>query len=247
MAYNIVTDEALKEIMLKTKQGLNDKVSKESGKTLTANDLTDALKKSYDEAVSDVTALKAVGSEKNIINTVKVNGTALTPDSARAVDVTVPTDSDIKKTVEGYGYQTASDVNTAITDKGYQTASDVETIVDGKGYQTATQVNTAIEGKGYQTSSDVQKAINDALADVTGIDIQVVTTLPTIGTKGVIYLVAHSHGDNDSYDEYVWLSSAEKYEKIGSTDIDLSAYTKDTDFTDVGASEIDTLWDAVTV
>lgn len=40
---------------------------------------------------TDIDALQAVGSEKNTIVTVKVNGTALTPDANRAVDVEVPT------------------------------------------------------------------------------------------------------------------------------------------------------------
>lgn len=38
-----------------------------------------------------VSALEAVGAQANVIETVKVNGVALTPDAAKAVDVTVPT------------------------------------------------------------------------------------------------------------------------------------------------------------
>lgn len=40
------------------------------------------------------------GGEANVIEVVKVNGTALTPDSDKAVDVTVPTES----TVSGWGF-----------------------------------------------------------------------------------------------------------------------------------------------
>ena len=40
------------------------------------------------------------GGEANVIETVKVNGTALTPDANKAVDVTVPTES----TVAGWGF-----------------------------------------------------------------------------------------------------------------------------------------------
>lgn len=43
------------------------------------------------ENASAIEALEAVGSEKNTIVTVKVNGTALTPDASRAVNVSVPT------------------------------------------------------------------------------------------------------------------------------------------------------------
>lgn len=243
--YNVITNEALTELITKVKAALAEKVAKESGKGLSANDLTTALKKAYDQAVTDVAALKTAGVEKNVINTVKVNGTALTPDSSRAVDITVPTTTQIKSQIEAYGYQNSAQVESAITAKGYQTATQVNSAITAKGYQTATQVNTAIEGKGYQTSSQVQSAINEALSDITGIDIQVVTSLPTTGVKGVIYLVAHSHGTTDSYDEYIWVASTSKFEKIGNTDIDLSEYTKTSDFTEVTAADIDTLWDSV--
>lgn len=76
------------------------------------------------------------------------------------------------------------------------------------------------------TSAAVQTAINTAIAGVTQFDVQVVTALPTTGTKGVIYLVKHEHSTGDTYDEYIWNTAAETpaFEKIGNTDIDLSAY-----------------------
>lgn len=46
--------------------------------------------------------------------------------------------------------------------------------------------------------------------------------LPPTGDPGVIYLVPHTHGEGDSYDEYIYVNNA--YEKIGNTDIDLSNY-----------------------
>ena len=84
---------------------------------LSTNDLTTALKTSYDGAVSGVADLKKVGAEKNTIVGIKVNGTAQTVDSSRNVDLTVPTDSQIATQIEGYGYQTASQVDKAVTDK----------------------------------------------------------------------------------------------------------------------------------
>ena len=53
--------------------------------------LTNALKANYDKAYTHSQSAHAPSNaEKNIINTVKVNGTALTPDSNRAVDISVP-------------------------------------------------------------------------------------------------------------------------------------------------------------
>jgi hypothetical protein len=87
----------------------------------------------------------------------------------------------------------------------------------------------------------VKKYIDDAIAGVTSFDIQVVTSLPTTGSKGVIYLVAHSHGTQDAYDEYIWTGSA--YEKIGSTDIDLSGYWAKSELTAMTTAEIDALFE----
>lgn len=62
---------------------LGKKVDAVEGKTLTSNDFTDELKTKLEGV--------ATGAEKNTIVTVKVNGSSLTPDGDRAVDVTVPT------------------------------------------------------------------------------------------------------------------------------------------------------------
>ena len=214
-------------LITKVKEALGGKVDKVAGKGLSTNDLTTELKKGYDGAVTDVANLKKVGAEKNTIVGIKVNGTAQTPDSNRNVDITVPTDSEIAEKIEGYGYQTETQVNQ---------------IIAGKGYQTAAQVNTAITGKGYQTAAQVQAAIRESLSGITGIDIQVVETLPATGVKGVIYLVAHAHGTKDNYDEYVWVTSKSAYEKIGNTDVDLSGYVLKTDLVELTDRDLATMW-----
>nr|DAU25350.1 MAG TPA: hypothetical protein [Caudoviricetes sp.] len=229
-------------LIAKVKEALGGKVDKVTGKGLSTNDLTTELKKGYDGAVTDVANLKKVGAEKNTIVGIKVNGTAQTPDSNRQVDISVPTDSDIAQKIEEYGYQTETQVNQLIAGKGYQTAAQVKSTVEGYGYQTAAQVNTLITGKGYQTSAQVQAAINESLSGITGIDIQVVESLPTTGKKGVIYLVAHAHGDKDNYDEYVWVASKSSYEKIGNTDIDLSGYVLKTDLVELTDKDLATMW-----
>ncbi len=96
-------------------------------------------------------------------------------------------------------------------------------------------------GAGYQKAAEVQAAINEALSGITGIDFQIVSALPATGKKGTIYLMAHSHGTGDSYDEYIWLPTSSKFEKIGNTDIDLSGYLKKTDMVAITNAEIDTI------
>jgi hypothetical protein len=72
--------------------------------------------------------------------------------------------------------------------------------------------------------------IDDIVA--AGLSYEVVDTLPTASasTKGKIYLVAHSHGTSDIYDEFLTVQGGTaseptySWEKIGNTDIDLSDY-----------------------
>ena len=202
-------------LIAKIKSSLSTKVDKEDGKGLSTNDLTDDLKSSYDKTVEDVADIKAVGGEPNKIDSISVNGTTLSIDSNKNVNIETITSNDVKSQVEAYGYQTAENVETTIA------------------------------GKGYQTSAQVQSAINTALSDITGIDLQVVSSLPTTGTKGVIYLVAHSHSDEgDIYDEYVWVESNSSFEKIGNTDVDFSAYVKASDISIISESELEAMWNA---
>lgn len=203
---------------------VSTKVDKVDGKGLSTNDLTSTLKSNYDKAYTHSTSTHApTNAQANVIESVKVNGTALSV-SSKAVNVTVPT-----KTSE------------LTNDSSFTTMSAVE----GKGYQTSSQVNTIVTGKGYQTESQVQSLINSAVSGISGIEFSVVSSLPSTGAKGVIYLVAHAHGTGDSYDEYIWLSDSSKFEKIGNTDIDLSAYLKSSDVTELTNTEIQNLWDSV--
>lgn len=91
----------------------------------------------------------------------------------------------------------------------------------------------------YPTNQEMTTAINQALAGITGIEIEVVNELPASGETGVIYLVSHSHGTGDIYDEYIYVNNA--FEKIGSTDIDLSGYVQSSDLVELTNVEIDTI------
>lgn len=67
---------------------LNNKVDKISGKELSTNDLTNALKQNYDSAYSHSTSTHApTNAEKNTIVTIRQNGVNLTPDDNRIVDL----------------------------------------------------------------------------------------------------------------------------------------------------------------
>lgn len=104
-----------------------------------------------------------------------------------------------------------------------------------------TNNNQLTNGAGYQTSAQVQSAINSALADITGVEFQVVASLPATGENGVIYLVSNSGSGQNVYDEYIWLESQSKFEKIGTTDVDLSGYQLSSELVAITNAEIDTI------
>lgn len=201
MTIEYLDKSGLTLLISKIKSALGEKVDVEIGKGLSTNDYTSAEKQKLSGIAS--------GAQVNVIESVKVNGTKLTP-SSKAVDISVPT-----KTSQ---------------------------LTNDSGFQTSRQVDSIVTGKGYQTQSQVQSLINSAVGNITSIKYQKVTSLPATGSNGVIYLVAHSHGTQDIYDEYIWLSETKTYEKIGNTDIDLSAYVKKSELTAITTNDLNTMW-----
>ena len=89
------------------------------------------------------------------------------------------------------------------------------------------------------TKTEVDTAINNALAGITGISFEVVQTLPQTGEPGTIYFVDNSGTGQNSYDEYIYANGA--FERLGTTDIDLSGYVLATDLVEATTTEIDTI------
>lgn len=98
------------------------------------------------------------------------------------------------------------------------------------------EVNNLVDTKFLATQRFVTDEVASAVGKITSFEYKIVDSLPAVseGKKGIIYLVAHSGGTNqNSYDEYIFLpadgSTAARYEKIGTTDIDLTPYAKKTE------------------
>lgn len=73
---------------------ISTKVDKISGKNLSTNDLTNTLKNNYDVAYTHSQSAHAPSSaQANVIETIKVNNTALTPTN-KTVNITVPSNTD---------------------------------------------------------------------------------------------------------------------------------------------------------
>ena len=96
------------------------------------------------------------------------------------------------------------------------------------------------------TSTKVKEMLNNAVGQITSFEYKVVSELPpeSDGVKGTVYLLRHGGNDNsNSFDEYILVDTytgtdgivyTAHYEKIGTTDIDLTPYAKKTEIpTDV--------------
>jgi hypothetical protein len=155
-------------------------------------------------------------------------------------------------------YQNVTEVDTAISKKigtlNMNTTDDtgdpgdyyINTLAqeDGQVYATRysfsskfmSEVEAAYNNGSIVNMTEVKKAISHAVGQITSFEYKIVDSLPAVsdGKKGVIYLIAHSGSTNqNSYDEYIFLpadgSTAARYEKIGTTDIDLTPYAKKTE------------------
>lgn len=91
--------------------------------------------------------------------------------------------------------------------------------------------------------------VDSAIASVTSIEFRVVQTLPQEGENGVIYLVPNGGSGTNVKDEYVWIpgtgGNPGSWEKIGTTDVDLSGYVQTSDLVEVSTSDIDTMFNTV--
>ena len=142
----------------------------------------------YHNRLKQTFATKAEAGEDNVIETVKVNGSALTPDANKAVNVTVPTS--------------------------------VADLTDGGSYVTKQYVDTAI-------------------GQIAGVSFVIVQTLPQTGDASTIYLVSNSGSAPNVYDEYIYVSNS--WEKIGTTDIDLSQYVQKSELGTISNATIDAI------
>lgn len=111
-----------------------------------------------------------------------------------------------------------------------------ELVIDSTMSDTSTN---AVENKA------IKKYVDDAVGGVVGIKFETAASysaLPTTGAAGTIYLVPNGGSSPNAKDEYVWVDATTKYEKIGTTDVDLSGYVKATDLVEVLTTDIDTMF-----
>lgn len=184
--------------------------------TIAATDTT------YSDATSNVHGLMST-SDKQKLDGIAEGATAVTVDSALNSSSTNPVQNKV--------------INTALGNKA-NLASPTFTGTPKAPTATAGTNTTQIA-----TTAFVKTAVDTAIGSITGIDFQVVQTLPQTGTKGVIYLVPNSGTGQNIYDEYIWITSGQSgsFEKIGTTAVDLSGYVQKTEMVTITNAEIDTI------
>lgn len=233
-------------IKLLVTNNVSNKVDKVSGKGLSTNDYTNAEKTKL--------AGIAEGAQKNV----QPDWNASTGDGAILNKPTVPTKTSQLTNDSGYAKTsevdtvitnklntlnvTGEDVPVTLDEGEYFISSLTQEngLVKAKKVHFPTQFTVNLEAAQAQgdvvTLAQLSQSIMDAVGKITSFEYKIVDSLPAVsdGKKGVVYLVAHSGGTNqNSYDEYIFLpadgSTAARYEKIGTTDIDLTPYAKKTE------------------
>lgn len=185
-----------------------------------------------------IKTLEDDGSDSNVIEIIKVNNVALTPDGNKAVNVVVPTT--VSELTDSSDYITNSNIESSIAnDAKLPTGAAVIVFVEGKGYQTAAQVSASIESYHYATEQYVTNAIGNA----NHLQISVVNALPQTGSSNVIYLVPDDGGKSNK-DMYIWNASSNQFVLVGNTEVDLTGYALKTDFSVATTAQIQALFAA---
>ena len=156
---------------------LADKVDKVAGKGLSTEDYTTAEKSKLEGIES--------GAEANIIESISVNGVAVSPDGNKNVDIIALT----------------------------------KAVNDLQNYYLKTETYTKTE-------------VDNLVGAISSIAFEVVSVLPTTDIQtDVIYLVPSSDPQTSNVkDEYINLDGTTSgWEKIGTTDVDLSGYLRTSD------------------
>lgn len=182
--------------------------------------------------------------EDNVIETVKVNGTALTPDANKAVNVTVPTT--VASLTDAANYALKSQLGTAAA------ANTEGTLTNGSNLPTGAAVKAFVEGKGYQTAADVASILSDgdyatesyvttAIGNANHLQATEVATLPASGQTNILYLVPDDGGKSNK-DMYIWDATGSKFVLCGNTEVDLTGYVTESQLSVATAAQIQALF-----
>lgn len=221
---NYVDKAGITYVIGRIKTLLSGKVNVESGKGLSTNDYTTAEKNKL--------AGIATGANKY---TLPVAGSSLGGVKS-GTDITVDSSGNVSVNDNSHGHTTSnvSGLDTALSAKA-PLASPTLTGTPKAPTPTAGNSSTQIA-----TTAFVMNAVAGAVGGVTSISYEVVSSLPATGETGKIYLMSNSGTSPNIYDEYLYISGS--FEKIGTTEIDLSGYMLSSDMVPISNTEIDAMF-----
>ena len=93
------------------------------------------------------------------------------------------------------------------------------------------------DGTNAVTGKAVYDFVTAAIAGISGFHAEIVSELPASGQSNILYLVAKSSAaSGDGYDEYLYINGG--WERVGSTDMDLSGYVQASEMHAITNTEI---------
>lgn len=196
----------------------------------------DALGARIDSIVTTVEGIVATGGEANVLEGIKVNGTALAI-TDKMVDLLIAAGQE-NGTISVNGAAVAITGLQALAYKAKISEADLDDALlasiaakatNADLQALTTRVTTAegaieeIQGAGYQTAEQVQATIQTAIAATGHAHFERVDTVPTAETAeaNILYLVMNA--DTGHYDIYALVGEA--VELLDDTTVDLSAYS----------------------
>ena len=209
-------------------------VKKETGKGLSTNDYTDAEKADVAKIADIETALD------NKVEAIQMNYKNA-PEAVTNKKVIIPS-----------VYTDIGDGTYSLVDESGNTfyhfdSNPSQGISVGLGTgQSGGGVSKLLVDKNY-VDNTIDSKIATELANITGVDFIIVAAneeLPATGVSGKFYLKATGATGSNKYDEYVWVNhgTAESpnygYEKLGTMDVDLTGYIKESDLQFATAEDI---------
>ena len=234
-------------------------VGKETGKGLSTNDYTTAEK----EKLSGI----AAGAQVNVIAGIQRNGTDLTPDANKKVNVEVPVltvqrngtdltpDANKKVNIEAV---TGITMNGAAKEVGSGGVVDLGTVITSHqslssyakkaspaftGTPTAPTAAAGTNTTQIATTAFVKTAIDTALSGKIDLQFSFLQQLPATGVVGTFYFIPAAVGQTgvDEWEEYVWDATNSVFERIGAATLDLTDYFNTTNLPAITNAQIDAI------
>lgn len=210
------------------------KVDKVTGKGLSTNDFTDALKDKLDAIDEEANKYELPTATASVLGGIKVG-------SNLSIDANGVLSADAQH-IDVDSAMSASSTN-PVQNKVINTALGLKAPLASPALTGTPTAPTAAAGTNttqIATTAFVTSAVSTAIGDLAGVEFSIVNALPAAGDASIIYLVSASDGSgNDVYDEYIWLSANTAFEKIGTTRVDLSDYYNTSNMIPITSAQID--------